>query len=492
MRDVSLDERSVAWKIVLPCEKDAPLLVVGLNVGGIAGLARTWGRIDCLVSHGSTEILKKLPEGLGNKVRIITSLDEIRGKYRIIVLASFDTYSFIPIKRLNQLLSAADIVVCLRFLGCPLLVRDLYRYGFGTVRRYAALSKKHPRIFFPISSGRTVSKGLMFHIPGRRRIRWMLLIAKWLSQIGCKAHLAHAELFLATNSEAFSQENHLKQWLTERLGCPLSDMIVYAGSDLKRRKITALVLDKLGKKEFVVKIADTEYGAEAIRQESTALRRIASSPLREQAPQVVTDQREWNGYSIQVQTLVAGDSFRQTQTLTDAHFKFLNELSQIDRIIVPIHSTPAWKNLISSLDNIDLSNLPRPIVSVIKRFTRDNFKSKTILCHRTHGDFAPWNIRLKGDAIYVVDWEDSEQIGLPFTDALYFLYSRSELSGLPNPTKMLIKMKRVCERLVWEAELLKENIGDVLRFWLLNEYLLKPDSYLIAILESVISREGMK
>src|SRR6185295_11179536 len=37
-----------------------------------------------------------------------------------------------------------------------------------------------------------------------------------------------------------------------------------------------------------------------------------------------------------------------------------------------------------------------------------------------HGDFAPWNIRLDGERIFVIDWEHARAGSNPLGDALHF------------------------------------------------------------------------
>jgi thiamine kinase-like enzyme len=39
---------------------------------------------------------------------------------------------------------------------------------------------------------------------------------------------------------------------------------------------------------------------------------------------------------------------------------------------------------------------------------------------RIHGDFAPWNTMVKGDNLFVFDWEYSESDGIPFYDIIYW------------------------------------------------------------------------
>jgi len=49
---------------------------------------------------------------------------------------------------------------------------------------------------------------------------------------------------------------------------------------------------------------------------------------------------------------------------------------------------------------------------------------------RIHGDFAPWNLKRRPDGrLSAIDWEDSEENGLPYVDLLHFRASVTNLLG---------------------------------------------------------------
>ena len=52
-----------------------------------------------------------------------------------------------------------------------------------------------------------------------------------------------------------------------------------------------------------------------------------------------------------------------------------------------------------------------------------------MICHRTHGDFAPWNIRTGTDGLKIIDWEDSDLAGVVYTDVFHFVFRQASLVG---------------------------------------------------------------
>jgi len=72
-----------------------------------------------------------------------------------------------------------------------------------------------------------------------------------------------------------------------------------------------------------------------------------------------------------------------------------------------IGDLPLWQRLVAGV-----SALPEPIKRV---------GSATVHPTIYHGDFAPWNIKVRGEDWTLLDWERGELAGLPLWDWLHFI-----------------------------------------------------------------------
>jgi len=401
------------------------VLAVGLDAGGIVGLARSWEKVDCVSAEDAVATAQSNVPEMEERIKRIASLRHCQEEYGLIVLASPLGNETFGVSEIAHRLKPDGVLVCLGFARCDLKAQDLRRPGFQNVRRYAALPNCQPRVFFPTRSSHLITKGLRFHSPGSRRARRRVWVANLLSRLGSRAHLKKGELVVATRDRDLHGEETLAGYLSRCLGYPIEDFVVYAGSDSSRRKITALAMAAGERPDVVVKIADTVGGAEAIRQESDALRALAASPLAGQVPKLIVEGGKWNGCTIEVQSAAPRGPDKQIARLTNRHLEFLAELSKIRRTVQPVQSTKRWRHLCALIDNTDTTNLPKPVLEAIHLLRSNEYAKSEVVCHRTHGDFSPWNIRISHRGFHVVDWECSDGQGLATTDLFHFFYRQA-------------------------------------------------------------------
>ena len=453
-----IDERQAAWKVLLPAEPESKLLAIGVDEEILCSLRRSFNCVDT-VSDGR--------------------------RYDVVVL------NCRTINRYNLLFIdyCADIettIVCLnvdRYIKEKLKVK-----GYSNIRCYAGLPAAEPRIYAPLKSGRLRSKGLSFHSPGSLKAKAGLLIAKTLSGLGIKSHLMRNTVSICSANENFLGGNGLADWISKRVGYGIYDLVVYAGSESKRRKITALAVAEKSGEDVVVKIADSAAGAEAIRQESAALRSLQSSTLSFQVPKLLFEDK-WNGYLVQGQSVFSGNSHSQAPCLTKAHFLFLVDLSLMDRKAVLFRSTSFFRDLDQKLENIPVDSLPFSVSKAWYGVLKKNFVSQKVLCHRTHGDFAPWNICKQGRELFVYDWEDSQPEGLALTDALHFVFRQADLVGpWPGSVTMLENLREVCIRCFSEIGCVeREDYEKYFLAWLVKEYAENFSERILEMLDIIVS-----
>jgi len=444
-----LDERSVSWKILLPVGPESRILAIGLDDGGLSGLTRSYGKVDtepdeCLqydviiigdkIDHGSYDLCDLICRVKSNGIVVNTTQKHIK-------------------KQLNDA-------------------------GFRNFRHYAALPASKPRLFIPLASRKSRARGLAFHSPGSFKAQISLAVAKALNCLGMRFHLMKHTISLYARSQKAFENNGLLQRISEHLGYPIIDLVIFGGSESPRRKITALAVTCGQGKDVVVKIADTELGTEAIKQESKALQAIADSELSGQAPKLIAEGK-WCSYYVQLQEKAVGISHKQTSSLTNAHLDFLSKLSTVDRKVTPLKETRIWQNVKALAGAASSKALPQSIRIALEKALSNEFANMPVVCHRTHGDFAPWNIKVHNGKLFIYDWEDSLPDGLALTDIFHFLYRQASLVGpWPGARNLMLLMTDSARSLISFMGLdelsSKQSIKAVLTVWIVQAYLNEP------------------
>jgi len=305
-----------------------------------------------------------------------------------------------------------------------------------------------------------------------------------LNHLGIRWHLTKHAISIHASGEDAVDSQGLTGWLSDVLGYPILDLAVYAGSNSPRRKITALAIAEGGNPDVIVKIADTELGADAIRQEAEALQAIAESSLAGHAPRLIA-QGSWNRYVVQIQEAISGDGRAQMPHLTGVHFEFLAGLSRLDRTRIPCRETRIWRDLKLRTAGMPLQPASSTARLALDRVFSPTFADLPVTCHRTHGDFAPWNIKLHRGRLLAYDWADSQSAGLALSDLFHFLFRQASLVGPWRGAQSLLRsMMRSASTLVGMAALPETHIRPALLLWALQEYVKQSSSHM----EEVVGR----
>ncbi|OPZ15574.1 MAG: hypothetical protein BWZ05_02259 [Bacteroidetes bacterium ADurb.BinA245] len=428
--------------MLLPVDDSKSVLALGMTAEEITVLSRSYHHIDVLPS--------------AHRYKII-----IIGK-EIVDDASTGNY-------LSCLADEGTLVV----VGSGNIRREIKRKGLICLGDYAALPPKQPRLFIPLTSKKIREIGISFHSPGSRRSKLWLSLARKLNAIGIIEHLRRNTVSFWSNSVNFSNKNTIKNWISERVGWEVIDLIIYAGSDAVDRKITALAISSDCNKKVIARIADTDLGTLAIKRESEALKRLAQSSINNLVPSLIAEDK-YGPYFIQLQSCFP-KSAGQCRKLSNLHIRFLAELSKINRIKTPVNQTAEWKMLSAPLE------LPDTINNMATNLVKNGVAGKIVECHMSHGDFVPWNIICEQNGILVYDWENSNPTGFPFHDVFHFIYRQAALVGpWPGSLALLKAMRKSAACLAHESKIIFEPVL-ALSLWCIKEYLCKPDSRLIEL-----------
>lgn len=452
------DERYVSWKILLSVAREGKICAIGFDTASLTGLARSYKTVD--IKPG------------------------VDLKYDAIIVCNNTPGVLSLLQNLIYKLNPNGVVVDATNQGRRLLNDAGFRY----VRQYAPLPARKPRLFIPLVSRKVREKGLAFHSPGSLNARLSLAAIKGLNLIGVKRHLTKHTISIYARDKSVFIKNNLFEWLSQKLGYPIHDMVIFTGSESPRRKITVLALAGRYGKDVVVKVADTELGEEAIEQESKALQAIEASDLVGWVPKLVA-KGKWDSYTVQIQEAALEGIQRQIPHLTTCHLEFLSRLSRISRQNVRLRDTQVWQALRSWAHTIPLAELSRPLRNVLRTVLSGEFAETQVTCHCTHGDFAPWNIKLREGRLFVYDWEESLSDGLALTDLFHFLYRQASLIGpWPGGRRLVHDMLSHMSVLAAKSDLSDDMGRCIMRTWILREHMERPCKHIMEMAGFVASQ----
>ncbi|MBU4259064.1 MAG: aminoglycoside phosphotransferase family protein [Proteobacteria bacterium] len=399
-------------------------------------------------------------------------------------------YSF---QHIASLLKKDGLLIHIGISNKPLRNDWFRRIGYHNSQYYAALPASAPRIFFPLYPKRFRQKCFSFHSPGSRKARLGLKLLEVMSRFGLIALLRQHGVIVAGQEELKDRKDTLCSWLGEVLSQKIENVAIYCGSDLARRKITLLAeAQNQGRVTvLVVKIADTSEGAAAIRQESEALQALEGARLFCEVPRLLLEDT-WEGHAVQVQSALPLSTGPQIPELTVNHLKLLAALSRMHRQKILFRETPAWKTIEMAWKANEFEKWPSPSQNLLDNLLSEETGNVQLVCHHIHGDFAPWNIRVKKDKLYVFDWEESIPNGLPFSDAFHFIYRQASLVGpWPGGEVMWELLEKKFSQLAEMAEYpsMYENILPAL---MILEYLKRPHPHLIELMSVLLSKPNVQ
>lgn len=205
-----------------------------------------------------------------------------------------------------------------------------------------------------------------------------------------------------------------------------------------RSKLTLKIMNEAGCALAYGRIGYTPYAIEVIKQEVAALQKLAVMPVAHQVPALLgaDDLAGRTGYFL-VET--AGPDLEAGNELTQAHFQFLSGLATGD--------TKKWTDVVAQLENevaplLEIHDLKVTVGRAMQYLRSLDLPDVPVSIE--HGDFAPWNIRLGNDGqLYVLDWEHSRLDGLPWLDALHFVFQYLWLVKRQSPELILYKLVMV-------------------------------------------------
>jgi len=418
-------ETHASWKVLLPFSVKNPILAVGLKGSDLASLARSWPIVHvykCDESELERAVKKGQNLGLKYKFEQKSNINSVSSRYAAIAVSAKLVKSCDPEIALMLLRPGGSVSWIGRSSDLP-SESELIRKGFKSTSTYAFIPSSRSKILLPISDSKSARAGLNLHLPGTPCNRLAVRIGQLCAIIGCQSLLGQNRVVLAKKPGYLVDAVYLLAWLGESMGKLMKTGAIYTGSnrDLRFGKILIQLLNEQGQTIGIAKVADTILAAQAMARETKALKHLERvSELRNAVPTILTT-GECQNHIVQMQTAV-GSSLRFYRTkLTSDHLRFLTILSHVDVCEINVEQWSHWANIWRWAHEYEFGSIRETnSLRMALEHSYDNLQNTAIPFHRVHGDFAPWNILSCPHGLAVVDWEESEAVGLPFYDSIYF------------------------------------------------------------------------
>jgi thymidylate kinase len=271
----------------------------------------------------------------------------------------------------------------------------------GGAHRFGILpSRQHPRLLLPLEHSAATLRALEIYTPYQRRARIL------------KGALAR---IIATGSRGWARDrlelpagslSSLESLVAEVTGEARPVFALSIGTSTRAPKLTVQVMRPSGQILGYIKFPLTGEAAGRVRHEAATLDRFRSvSQLRQDVPEVLFS-GTWHGHDVLFQS--AGEGRRGPARFGRLHTQFLERLRRAspvarsgDGLVEEIAAR--WDETAPALDS-SWRSLGREALRLAAR----ELRGAEITCGVWHGDFAPWNTRLRDGRLFVFDWEAAE------------------------------------------------------------------------------------
>jgi len=207
------------------------------------------------------------------------------------------------------------------------------------------------------------------------------------------------------------------------------------GAPGPRSKLTLKLMDAAGNSLAYARIADSPGAVAVLRREAQVL---TMSKLGACQP-VIIAQGEYSSPDDFFIVESAGPEQSAGPVLAERHFAVLARMLGDETIAWHVMIDQLEEEVSGLMGEPGLSRIVEASLVLLRRTTGYNVK----VCIE-HGDFAPWNIREDASGeLFVLDWEHARVRGLPWLDALHFVYQMETLVLRKQPKTVLNALRKV-------------------------------------------------
>ncbi len=223
--------------------------------------------------------------------------------------------------------------------------------------------------------------------------------------------------------------------IASALGHDRVAIAISLGTPGPHRKPVLRVMTPDGDLLAYVKIGWNMSTKELLDTECDTLDRIGSlSPRSFQVPKVL-ERRARNGLSFLFLNVPHSHAKPFKSRFHPRHGEILLELSSIDRTAISLKASRYWERLCLQANTVVHPYWRHTILKVLQEIDQ-RFGDFVLPMHRSHGDFAPWNIVYHGDQITLFDWEYSRVQSPGGWDFFHFISQSAIHLAQTNPISL--------------------------------------------------------
>lgn len=293
------------------------------------------------------------------------------------------------------------------------LAESLKEKGYAHTLSFIVIpSHDVPRWLLPAGARAGILAGTHMYEPHKLAPRAVKKVLTGMMRMGWNGRYCSKVLIAST--DAFPLEGLVRAAIGE-------DRVLFAlslGRQAAVRKLTVQVMRTTGEILGYMKLPLTPVAAHRVRNEAKTLERLWSFPqLRPHIPRLLYA-GEWNGNFILFQSALDGE--RGPVTFNRLHEKFLTTLWDAHPLDIPVSGiiesvAEKWKGAVLSL-GAQWEELGREVL----RRSSDGLQRNVLRCSVMHGDFAPWNTRVRRGELLVFDWESANWEAPVLWDIFHF------------------------------------------------------------------------
>lgn len=237
----------------------------------------------------------------------------------------------------------------------------------------------------------------------------------------------------------------LKSFLSKVMDNDGIDIVLYTGANgYYYQKFTAQIMERKRGTIAYAKIASSGQARKRVEDESRALKELEALTLsRMKAPRsIFYGAMEGTGDAVLVQTPPPPGFSEIERGFDERHALALSELFEKTRS--GVKGSAVLKKLDESLKRIESARKGRKrlfdaVESGLSKL-RPTLEGKELRFGLSHGDFTPWNIYLKGEEMFVFDWELAK-IRAPLWDVYNFIVHSEHLIFGKNAKEIFALLK---------------------------------------------------
>jgi hypothetical protein len=296
---------------------------------------------------------------------------------------------------------------------------SLVANGFGLRRMFALLpSIENTRWLVPRNSETRIVNGLEMYPSFSTRARVYKSFASRMAALGWPGWSANS---VCVSSKGLLPIEKLIQGITGEKNPQFS---LSLGTASLYRKLTVQVMRASGEILAYLKLPLTESSDHRIQNEARVIGALNSTAISNHVPRLLYFGK-WKSVNLLVQSALAGES--GPVRMGESHENFLGLMHGVNQVkqsgsSVVRKTAEAGRGLGAALGSA-WNDLAREVF----RVTEEILGKREISCSLSHGDFTPWNTRVRENGLSVVDWEMATWDAPSSWDRFHFLVQTQSL-----------------------------------------------------------------